>query len=315
MTLFVRTKNALYEVDDFYVMTLIFIASYLLTTCGKKIFQKIVSYKKKRKIIADKIKVDKTRPRGGQGIDLDSINWRELEVIVEECLEEDKTYLLLNEKFKEVIKFIFKVKYQSDVVLTPALTRTIVRYFLRDTKPGMIKVSEIMVVFSNVKHFIIQATGAIIAGGITGLGVGLLKGTALTALIMTYTLTRTEINCERYFKEIPADRTGKEITVLLPEKKNNLIISNEFEKIARYVPSPNDDKIIDVKPGVKEKVQQYKKVKKPAKKVTFDEFRKKDPILSLYGDNLPEPVKQKKSYLRKGNVTKEMQKTWDAAEL
>ena len=283
MTLFITSKNRLYEIDDAYVMALCFIISYFIALYTRKIIDKVRFHQKQKKII---LNTTETKTRGGQTIDFDSINWKEFDQIVQHCIEDDKAYLLLNNKIKKAIRFFLKLTVQKNMILTPNLIRLIAMYFTQKDKPSVINISNVLFRINNTRIALMRYTTAIVLGLTTGLLSGIYYG--IVILIMTYICTPNVPNCEEYFKEISSDAIHKEIPIFGKNDEDHLIVSGRSERINIYIPKGKEVVVTDPKLETKEVRQTYKKVHKKAKEVKFSDFKKNDPILSKF-DDLEEP--------------------------
>ena len=277
MTLFVisRDRNTIYEIDDIYVMIAVFLVTYYLTLYTKKIIQKIRSHLKQKKIISNIIK-----KQGGQSIDLDPINWKEFDTIINECLKNDKAYSLLDTRIKKAIRFFLRLNVQENIILTPNLIRLITKAFIRKDRPSVVNVSNLLFVANNTRKVLTRVIGAILAGLAGAIMGGLYYGVVLVSL--TYLFTPNDINCEQYLKEISSDAIHKEIPIFTTKDEDHCISSSMPEKVQIYIPEGKKVVVTDPKLETKEIRQTYKKSPKPAKQVNFSDFKRNDPILSKF---------------------------------
>ena len=298
MSLFASTRDGktVYIISDFYVMILAFIISYLLTIYSKKAIERFKEYKRKKTIIKNGVS-----PRGGQIIDLDPTDSNALMRIIDECLENDKTYLVLNEKIKSWITFLVKENIlNQSLVISPNFIKFLARHFIREDRLVVGRVSNIIIGLQNAPRFFFRVVGSILAGMAAASTASVTLG--IFAIINMYMLTTPIPGCPKHFKEISSNSNSDEIEIFVANDRNNLIVSSEADKVVLYNPIVNTrkEKIIPKESGVKEIQirQRYQKSKRPAKQVKFSDFKKTDPVLSKF-DTLDEPeIKQSKNLFR-----------------
>ena len=157
MTLFITTKNRLYEINDFYVMVL----SFLIFFAVGKIFKAVVE-----KLKTTKKNVNLANPRGG------NINFgvkvhddEELAYTILTCIADNQRYLVKDPEITKMVFSLVKAKIENQyLVLTPNLMRLIALRLIRNDQTLLAKFGNVIASSNNRARLVARASGSAVIG-------------------------------------------------------------------------------------------------------------------------------------------------------
>jgi hypothetical protein len=277
MTLFVHMPRRRYEVSDAYIMALTFIIFFSVT--------KIVMYFFKKNQHHNSNQETKIHnPRGGtKEIKISDDN--ELSSAILSCIANDESYIVKNQQIKNLIFHLAKEKLtQESLMITPNMIRFLAVNLISKDQTLMVKIGNVVVSSNNRVRLLTRFWGtamiALVGAVFSGLPYAVFMG-----LVYFDLTTNCGYDCSAYFEHLPKDVP---VAIYAEQSAGNLIIAgnNDDRQVEIYIPS--SDKGIHTNIGEKSVTRKYYRSRKKAKEVQFSEFKKTDPVLSMF-DNLVEP--------------------------
>lgn len=281
-----------YEISDIYVMVTAFLVSYWSAFLIRDVIR---NYGKKNQVSKRTIQIP--NPKGGGWL-------KEVENIIEEnnevcqaiifCIENNKTYRVLDER---VLNLVIKAAYGklagNDVLI---ISQNLIRLFARvsyNSDPSLlVKIGQLIVSTPNKSLFVYRTVSAMIVGVMAQLTGLMGYGVLFLAILFNET---SYVPCNKYFEELPA--SSKIIDVVAERDTDKvLIISDNTREVAVYVPNPHASSAKIIKDEITntyKREQTLKKVRKKTKLVKFEDFKRRDPVLSRFGDIVEPEEKQR----------------------
>ena len=293
MTLFVETKNRQYEINELYLMATVFIITYVITRIVKKA---IINYYEKKKT------VNVPNPTGGDLFDPAAYD-SDLANSILTVISNDKSYVVKNPTIRKMIFELAALKISNaSLVLTPNMIRFLALKLLKNDKSLVVKVGSMLLTAQSRKRMATRLSSSIITGIMAGVGFAVPAGVLMA--LMSFSMTENRgYQCEQYFEQLPSEGP---IRVFDKQSTGHLVIAgNEAARqVEIYVPlqAPNQVESVKETHTRVQKITSYSKSRTKAKAVNFSDFKKNDPVLSVF-DNLEEPtVPQRKCDVSQENM-------------
>ena len=275
MTLFITTPKRQFEIHDAYVMALSFLIAFAVGKIVKSVIEK-----QKRHIV---------NPRGGDlTIGLELSDDTELAKMILSCISDNERYLVKDPRIIQIVFNLVKAKIkQESLVLTPNMMRFLAFNLRSNDQTLIVKIANVIASSNNRIRLFARVMGALTIGFL-----GALFSTIPYAVLMMIIYFDTTENCgyqcSDYFEELP-----KEGPVRIYDEKSTGHIVIEANGNTRQITVHTLSKVsnevsVSSNGSVKTTKQRFKKVRPKVKEVTFDQFRKTDPVLSRFSD-LEEP--------------------------
>lgn len=296
MTLFLNTPSRKYEISDAYIMGLSFLIGILLAKVTKRLIEKQIEKQKHA--------VKMPNPRGGGGIiDLEDSDDTELANVILSCIDDEKNYIVINQKLKEILFNLVKAKLKEEsVVLTPNMVRFLALHLSNKKTPILLQFGNLVATTDNQVRLLTRVVGGLLLGAL-GVAVESL-GYAIFAMIIYLNLTADcgFYNCDNYFQEIPST-PGTEISIVGEQMRQQRPLIIHAEKLEGNLAIAGNDQAKQLELYVPSEKQTfsshraYQRAKKQPKLVRFSDFKNSDPVLSSF-KNLEEPDVPKKCTVR-----------------
>ncbi|QXE46097.1 hypothetical protein IV203_000075 (plastid) [Nitzschia inconspicua] len=279
MTLFVNYKTRSYEINDLYLMAITFIVTFYVTSVCKKILTNYLS----KKSPGD---VEIKNPRGGAIPSLTDDN--ELGMAILTCISDNGIYHVKDKNLRRIVFELAKEKLTNEsLIITPNLIRFVGLRLINPNQTTVVTIGNFLTSTDNRVRLILRFSASVIAGIIAGIASSLSYG-ILLLLICFLESEQCGFSCDTYFDKIPPEPEA--INVYTKNRTGNLIITGNdaARQVEIYIPSKAKAQIRTLTDKQKTITKTYHSLPKRAKQVTFEDFRKNDPVLSKFAD-LPEP--------------------------
>lgn len=289
MTIFIKlprmfNKQISYEISDVYTMAVTFLVTYYAT---KLLQDAYVHIKNKRNLRKQRLKMlaNPNIQAGGLNeqlyeaiVDSTPVNDNELFNAVLECIRDNQTYNVLNERLKKIVfaKVGALIRHES-IRMTPNLFRVIAKVEYNRNPSILLKAGNLLVSTNNqsvLKARIVTTFAVAVFAKLTAL-----VGYSILILLLVFQET-SYVPCDRYFEKLPTD--SKTIDVIVEKDTRSLLITgnDDARQVEIYVP---EREIVESTRGtVKTYIRKYKRSPKKVREVKFSDFRKNDPVLSKF---------------------------------
>ena len=282
MTLFVQTKNRLFEIDDAYVMALVYILTYVIVRIVKKA---VLKYRENQKR-----KVDIPNPTGGINLELDTSDYdSDLANSILTCIADNERYLVQNPTIRKLIFNLVGAKIKNEsLVLTPNMIRFLALKLLKNDKHLVVKVGSLLVSTQSRNRICTRISSSFLIGIMAGIGATVSYGIVL--MLLVYSLSgNCGYPCQTY-ERLPS---AGPVRVFEKQSTGHLIIAGKdvARPVEIYLPSPDRNQIETIQKSNNgfEKTTHDSPSRTKARAVNFSDFKKTDPVLSAF-DNLEEPI-------------------------
>ena len=306
MTLFIVRPKRQYEISDVYILAAIFIVMHLLTRIIKRVIKKMEEELEARRYEEIKLKKNQNKkirkklkkiPRGGKSIGLTFTNDDELSNTIQSCIKDEEYYLIKDPELKKLIFRLVRGKIKNESLqFSPNLIRLVARKIITQDTNLLIQVGNTALFADNRERFITRVAGTAIAAIVTTI-VNFTSYGVLLAIMLFLGTDECGYRCEDYFENLHVSKDGI-VKVFEKSSEGHIIIGNfEPETGPEIFIETSKKQVITEDKNLDQRIRvetDYKKARKKARLVTFDEFRKKDPILSTFPDDVNEPVVPRK---------------------
>lgn len=279
MTLFITSPNRRFEISDLYVMIFTCLLFFYVTRVVTGAIKKLAKRKKELKL---------SNIRGG-GNSLQLSDDDELALTILSCIADEKAYIVLNPKIKELVFTLVKEKIKNQsLVITPNLMRFLALRLLNRDQTLLVKIGNVIFSSSSRARLFVRVGGSAIIG-IIGSFITTLPYVILLVLLSFDVTHNCGYDCSTHFDDVPQETP---IQIYSDNPAGHLIISDikEDREIQIYHPvsvekHKTEDHIVISK--------KYKRSEKKFKEVKFSDFKDKDPLLSQFKDLTEPEIAQK----------------------
>lgn len=283
MTLFLQTPTRKICINEAYVVAVTFIIFYWVGKIIKRVIEK--KLKTDLSIIPD--------TRGG-GFSVEFNDEHELGMIILSCIKDNEKYMVNNNRLKQVIFSLVKEKIQNEsLVLTPNMMRFIALRLIDNDTPMVTKIGNVIVSSESRSRLIARLAGTMVFS---------LFGSIFSALPYVVLMTLIYFNitsdcmyhyqCQNYFDQLPKDEV---VTIYGKTSNGHIAITGQDEarQVEIYTETKAESVIKSDSCEIKT-TKNYARSRKKAKVMTFEKFKKTDPVLSAFKDQMEPQVPEKK---------------------
>ena len=298
MTLFIQVSQKRGLIfNDAYVMALTFIVCFLVARISKEMITKKIKQaqeRKKRKSL--------THIKGGS-LTLDATDQKDLAELILSYVKDFGVYKLKDPRMINLIFNLVQANVEREsIILSPRLIRFLALSVTSKAQVGNNIALQAGKIIVSTDNFVRLKARIIISAaiGLTGGLFSLVAHSAYTLIVLFIAYHLTEkcgytITAPDYFEVLQAASGRPEVVQIYEETPNgHVFIAENDKEFELFIEEPQSREILikEQEDNTKVKVikKTYKSSRKKPKMVTFEQFRKTDPVLSKFNNiDMEEP--------------------------
>ena len=281
MSLFIVRPRRTIIISDICVTALAFLLTFWVCRIVDKAYKKWYQKKYGKKATSHLSNLrggDENKPK------LQFTDDHDLSIIILSCIADESHYLVKSERLKRIIFQLAKAKMTSEaLVITPNLIRLVAKRLIQNDPSVITTIGNTLLVTESKSRLAMRTVETIIS-----VVIGYFLHTASIGILLMIILFdetgKCSVDCGRYFEKLP--KHDDKLIVFREKQETSVIISSDsnieiYTPVTKVKPEPsaNNDRIH----------RSYIKSRKKSRQVTFEDFKKNDPVLSTYKQELKEP--------------------------